>query len=131
MQAYLDARRAPLLAGKSPRDIAPELARRLIGSRPAPGVIEELVASISALRKDSYGWQHTYAGPGNYTVQCEIANLEKTGSDADPSARVDQRARTWSCPALPMLTRLRQRERELWRFVLPGGWAESLRPDFG
>ena len=26
------------------------------------------------LRKDSYGWQHTYAGPGNYTVQCEIAN---------------------------------------------------------
>ena len=54
VQAYLDARRAPLLAGKSPRDIAPELARRLIGSRPAPGVIEELVASISALRKDSY-----------------------------------------------------------------------------
>ncbi len=53
-QAYLAARREPLLAGKAPRDIAPDLARRLIGSRPAPGVFEELVASISALRKDSY-----------------------------------------------------------------------------
>ena len=53
-QAYLASRRAPLLAGKTPRDIAPELAARLIGSRPAPGVLEELVASIAALRKDSY-----------------------------------------------------------------------------
>ena len=53
-QAYLATRRAPLLAGKSPRDIAPELAARLVGSRPAPGVFEELVASIAALRKDSY-----------------------------------------------------------------------------
>jgi 3-oxoadipate enol-lactonase len=54
VEAYLAARRAPLLAGKSPRDIAPELARRLIGGNPAPGVLEELVESISALRKDSY-----------------------------------------------------------------------------
>jgi len=54
VQAYLDARRAPLLAGKSPRDIAPELARRLVGSQPAPGVLDELAASIAALRKDSY-----------------------------------------------------------------------------
>lgn len=52
--AYLAARRAPLLAGKSPRDIAPELARGLIGSQPAPGVLEELIESISALRPDSY-----------------------------------------------------------------------------
>ena len=54
VQAYLDARRAPLLAGKTPRDIAPERARALISSRPAPGVFEELVASLAALRKDSY-----------------------------------------------------------------------------
>ena len=53
-KAYLAARREPLLAGKSPRDIAPDLARRLIGSQPGPGVFEELVGSISALRKDSY-----------------------------------------------------------------------------
>jgi 3-oxoadipate enol-lactonase len=54
VRAYLDARRAPLLAGKTPRDIAPELARRLVGSRPAPGVLEQLEASIAVLRKDSY-----------------------------------------------------------------------------
>jgi 3-oxoadipate enol-lactonase len=54
VRAYLDARRAPLLAGKSPRDIAPERARQLLGSRPAPGVFEELVESLAALRKDSY-----------------------------------------------------------------------------
>jgi 3-oxoadipate enol-lactonase len=54
VQAYLAARRAPLLAGKTPRDIAPELAKRLISSRPAPGVFDELVASLAALRKDSY-----------------------------------------------------------------------------
>jgi len=54
VRAYLDARRAPLLAGKSTRDIAPELARRLVGRRPAPGVVEQLEASIAALRKDSY-----------------------------------------------------------------------------
>ena len=54
VSAYLAARRAPLLAGKSPRDIAPELARRLIGSQPGPGVLEELIESIAALRKDSY-----------------------------------------------------------------------------
>jgi 3-oxoadipate enol-lactonase len=54
VQAYLDARRAPLLAGKTPRDIAPALAQRLLGDQPAPGVVAELVASLSALRKDSY-----------------------------------------------------------------------------
>jgi 3-oxoadipate enol-lactonase len=54
VRAYLDARRAPLLAGKSPRDIAPELARRLVGNHPDPGVLEELIGSISALRRDSY-----------------------------------------------------------------------------
>lgn len=53
-QAYLAARREPLRAGKAPRDIAPDLARRLVGRRPSPGVLEELVESISALRKDSY-----------------------------------------------------------------------------
>ena len=54
VQAYLAARRAPLLAGKTPRDIAPERARQLLSSRPAPGVFEELVESLAALRKDSY-----------------------------------------------------------------------------
>lgn len=54
VQAFLAARRAPLEAGKTPRDIAPDLARRLLGSRPRPGALEALVASLAALRKDSY-----------------------------------------------------------------------------
>ena len=54
VEAYLAARRAPLLAGKSPRDIAPERARQLISSQAAPGVFEELVESLAALRKESY-----------------------------------------------------------------------------
>ena len=56
-------------------------------------------------------------------VRCEIAKLEKTGSDADPSARVDLINRTWSCPALPRLMRLRQRERELSEVCLK--WADN------
>jgi len=54
VDAYLAARRAPLLAGRTPRELAPELARRLLGNRPAPGVFEEMAASIAALRRDSY-----------------------------------------------------------------------------
>lgn len=54
VQAFLAARRAPLAAGRSPRDLAPELAQRLVGSRPRPGALEALVASLSALRTDAY-----------------------------------------------------------------------------
>jgi 3-oxoadipate enol-lactonase len=54
VQAFLAARRAPLEAGKTPRELAPELAQRLIGGRPRPGALAALVASLSALRKDSY-----------------------------------------------------------------------------
>jgi len=54
VQAYLAARQAPLLAGKTPRDIAPERARQLVSRNPGPGVLEELIESLAALRKDSY-----------------------------------------------------------------------------
>jgi 3-oxoadipate enol-lactonase len=54
VKAFLAARRAPLEAGKTPRDLAPELAQGLVGSRPSPGTLEALVASLSALRRDFY-----------------------------------------------------------------------------
>ena len=54
VEAFLAARRAPLLAGKPPADIAPGVARSLLGSNPAAGAYEALVQSISALHKDSY-----------------------------------------------------------------------------
>lgn len=54
VQAFIEARRAPLAAGKTPRDIAPELARRLVGSRAQPEALEALAESLAALRADSY-----------------------------------------------------------------------------
>ncbi len=54
IEAYLRARQAPLLAGKEPRDIAPELASKLVGKSAAAGAYERLVESISRVRKQSY-----------------------------------------------------------------------------
>lgn len=54
VEAFLAARRAPLEAGKAPRDIAPDLARRLVGSRASPDALAAVAAGIAALRKASY-----------------------------------------------------------------------------
>jgi 3-oxoadipate enol-lactonase len=54
VQAFLDARRAPLLAGRTPAELAPELARKLAGPQAPPAAIDALVASISRLHKESY-----------------------------------------------------------------------------
>lgn len=53
-QAFVDSRRAPLLAGKEPADIAPAVARSLVGRKARPEHLQQLVDSISALHKDSY-----------------------------------------------------------------------------
>ena len=53
-QAFVDSRRAPLLAGKTPRDIAEPVARSLVGPKATPQQLGELVDSISRLHKDSY-----------------------------------------------------------------------------
>ena len=53
-QAFVDSRRAPLLAGKEPADIAPVVARSLVGPKARPEHLQQLVDSISALHKDSY-----------------------------------------------------------------------------
>lgn len=53
-QAFVDSRRAPLLAGKEPRDIAEGVASSLIGPHASDEHFQELVASIASLRKDSY-----------------------------------------------------------------------------
>ena len=53
-QAFVDSRRAPLLAGKEPADIADPVARSLIGPHAAPEHLEELRRSIAALHKGSY-----------------------------------------------------------------------------
>jgi 3-oxoadipate enol-lactonase len=52
--AFLAARAEPLLAGMTPADIAPAVARGLAGPDIADAALQELVASISMLRTDSY-----------------------------------------------------------------------------
>ena len=53
-QSFVDGRRAPLLAGKEPVDIADAVARSLVGPRATPSQLQQLVDSIAALHKDSY-----------------------------------------------------------------------------
>jgi 3-oxoadipate enol-lactonase len=51
---FIRLRQAPLLAGKEPRDIAPMVARTLLGNSPRPGCYERLLASMTALHRGSY-----------------------------------------------------------------------------
>jgi len=53
-QAFVDSRRAPLLAGREPRDIAEPVARSLVGPHATPEHLQELIDSIAMLHKDSY-----------------------------------------------------------------------------
>jgi 3-oxoadipate enol-lactonase len=53
-QVYIDARLAPLKAGKSVADIAPVVAGKLLGPHATPEIRARLEASIAALRKDCY-----------------------------------------------------------------------------
>jgi 3-oxoadipate enol-lactonase len=51
---FLAARKAPLLAGKTPADIAPAVAASLASRNCPQDKLDRLIASMSALRKDSY-----------------------------------------------------------------------------
>ena len=53
-EEFLRLRREPLLAGKTPADIAPAVADSLLGAGASAAQRERLVASIGALHKDSY-----------------------------------------------------------------------------
>lgn len=53
-EAFIAKRRDPLLAGKTPADIAPGLAHSMMGDPQNAAAREALVASMSALRSDSY-----------------------------------------------------------------------------
>ena len=54
VKAFLDARRTPLLAGKTPAELAPELARNLAGPQASHAALDALIDSISRLHKESY-----------------------------------------------------------------------------
>ncbi len=61
---FIRLRQEPLLAGKEPSEMAPAVARTLLGKHPRAGVFERLVASMSALHKQSY--LKTIAASVNY-----------------------------------------------------------------
>ena len=51
---FIRLRQEPLRAGKMPAEIAPGVARSLVGPKAPPEVVQRLVDSIAALHKDSY-----------------------------------------------------------------------------
>jgi 3-oxoadipate enol-lactonase len=53
-QDFVESRRAPLLAGKEPADIAEAVAASLLGPKATPEHRRQLVASIASLHKQSY-----------------------------------------------------------------------------
>jgi len=51
---FIRTRKEPLVQGKEPRDIAPGVAKSLLGRKSLHGAYERFVESMSALRKESY-----------------------------------------------------------------------------
>lgn len=54
VEAFLAARRKPLLDGLSPAELAPTLVETLVGPNATPAQRAELTASLAALHRDSY-----------------------------------------------------------------------------
>ncbi|WP_376093669.1 alpha/beta fold hydrolase [Roseomonas sp. CCTCC AB2023176] len=76
-EEFLRLREEPLLAGKTPADIAPGVARTLIGSKAPPAALQRLTDSLAVLHKESYLKAlravtfHEVAGDiGTITVPC-------------------------------------------------------------
>jgi 3-oxoadipate enol-lactonase len=70
---FIRLRQEPLLAGKEPRDIAPAVAQSLLGRNPRAGAFEQLVASMSALHKQSY--VKTIAATVNYSRKFDLKKV--------------------------------------------------------
>ncbi|MDH3232865.1 MAG: alpha/beta hydrolase [Alphaproteobacteria bacterium] len=51
---FVDLRKKPLLEGKEPKDIAPVVAKTLVGPNATQAQYDRLVASMAALHKESY-----------------------------------------------------------------------------
>jgi len=54
VEAFIRSRRVPLESGRTPRELAPELAQNLMSPAAVPGAHARLIASMAALRTDSY-----------------------------------------------------------------------------
>lgn len=54
VEAFLAARRRPLLEGRTPAELAPELAGQIVGPNASEAARAEIVGSLAALRTESY-----------------------------------------------------------------------------
>jgi 3-oxoadipate enol-lactonase len=54
IETFIRSRRAPLEAGRTPRELAPALAQNLISPTAVASAYPRLLASMASLRKDSY-----------------------------------------------------------------------------
>jgi len=70
---FIRIRQEPLLNGKEPRDIAPIVAKTLVGKSARPGSFERLVASMAALHKESY--LKTIVATTNYSRMLELEKI--------------------------------------------------------
>lgn len=52
--AFVESRKAPLLAGKTPRDIAPAVARSLVSADSTVSALDQMVDSMERLHAESY-----------------------------------------------------------------------------
>jgi 3-oxoadipate enol-lactonase len=51
---FIRLRQGPLRAGKTPAEIAPDVAKTLVSAKAVPGAFQHLVDSMTALHKESY-----------------------------------------------------------------------------
>jgi 3-oxoadipate enol-lactonase len=54
VDAFIRSRQGPLLAGRTPAEMAPDLARGVLGTSASARARERLLASLGALRRDTY-----------------------------------------------------------------------------
>lgn len=71
---FVRLRQEPLMAGKEPKDIAAAVAATLISKSARAGSFDRLVASMSALHKQSY--LKTIAGTANYQRPVELEKID-------------------------------------------------------
>jgi 3-oxoadipate enol-lactonase len=73
-EAFLAARQAPLLAGKTPRDIAPAVVKSLVGPNATSEAIQICIDSMNRLRTETY--LKTLAATVRQPIAGELADIK-------------------------------------------------------
>lgn len=71
---FVRLRKEPLIQGKEPKDIAPVVAKTLIGPKSSPAAFQRLVDSMTMLHKESY--IKTVEATAHYNRTADLPNIE-------------------------------------------------------